>query len=226
MSATLKPEIEYPESDGKPMADNTLQFEWIQVLSGNLSALFRDRTDVFVGGDLLWYPVEGDNTLCQAPDTFVVFGRPKGYRPSYLQWKEDDVPMTVVFEILSPSNDALDLVDTLNFYDEHGVEEYYLYDPKRNRFRAYQRGRATLRPLDRAREYGSPRLGVRFDLSGPELVVYRPDGSRFLTFAELDAAKVAAEQRADRISRLAGRLIAGTITPAELAELQSLTPPA
>jgi Uma2 family endonuclease len=221
------------------MADNTVQFRWIQVLSGNLAALFRDREDVFVGGDLLWYPVEGDNTLCQAPDTFVVFGRPKGDRLSYLQWKEDDVPMTVVFEILSQSNDPLDLVDTLNFYDEHGVEEYYLYDPKRNRVRAYQRGRAALRPLDRAREYCSPRLGVRFDASGSELVVYRPDGGRFLTFAELEAAKVAAEQRvttaeqraataeqrAARIADLAGRLVAGTITPAELAELQALTQP-
>jgi hypothetical protein len=33
--------------------------------------------------------------------------------------------------------------------------------------------------------YVSPRLGIRFDLSGPELVVYGPDGSRFLTFEEL-----------------------------------------
>ncbi|MGL4552551.1 MAG: Uma2 family endonuclease [Gemmataceae bacterium] len=190
MSAIPRPrEVEYPSRDGKPMADNTVQFRWIQVLSGNLDALFRGRDDVFVGGDLLWYPVEGDNTVCQAPDTFVVFGRPKGDRPSYLQWEEEDVPMTVVFEILSPGNDAIDLADTLEFYDEHGVEEYYLYDPKRNRFRAYQRGQAALRPLDRAREYRSPRLGVRFDTSGTELAVLRPDGGRFLTFAELEAVK-------------------------------------
>ncbi|MCU0875242.1 MAG: hypothetical protein MUE50_23160, partial [Pirellulaceae bacterium] len=77
-----KPEIEYPDSDGLPMSDNTLQFQWIVTLQGGLDALFRDDPDVFVAGDLLWYPVEGDNTVRAAPDVLVVFGRPKGYRGS------------------------------------------------------------------------------------------------------------------------------------------------
>jgi hypothetical protein len=54
------PEVVYPSSDGKPMADNTLQFQWIVTIEGNLEALFRDREDVFVAGDNLWYPVEGE----------------------------------------------------------------------------------------------------------------------------------------------------------------------
>jgi len=62
------------------MADNTKQFRWIVTIKENLELLFADRADVFVAGDLLGYPVQGNNTLCQAPNTMVVFGRPKGDR--------------------------------------------------------------------------------------------------------------------------------------------------
>ena len=51
MSAPVTPvptdPVDYPESDGQPMADNSKQFDWIVVLAGNLKALFRDRPDVF-----------------------------------------------------------------------------------------------------------------------------------------------------------------------------------
>jgi hypothetical protein len=97
--------IVHPESDGKPMADNSKQFRWIQVLSGNLAALFRDRDDVLVAGDMLCYPEEGHPEIRAAPDVFVVFGRPKGDRGSYKQWEEEHVPLTVTFEIVSPGND-------------------------------------------------------------------------------------------------------------------------
>lgn len=77
--------IIYPESDGQPIADNTKQFRWIVVIKENLELLFATNPDVFVAGDLLWYPVEGDNKKNQAPDAMVVFGRPKGDRGSYKQ---------------------------------------------------------------------------------------------------------------------------------------------
>jgi hypothetical protein len=76
--------MDYPDSDGQPIAANTLQFEWITSIKGGLDAMFRDRPDVvFVTGDLFWYPTEGQNTTCTAPDALVVIGRPKGYRGSY-----------------------------------------------------------------------------------------------------------------------------------------------
>jgi Uma2 family endonuclease len=85
-------EVFYPESDGKPMADNTVQFRWIFVLAGNLQALFRDREDVFVCGNQNWYPLQGEPQIVNAPDVYVVFGRPKGERGSWKQWEEDNVP--------------------------------------------------------------------------------------------------------------------------------------
>jgi len=128
MPAAAGPII-YPESDGRPIAENTKQFRWIVTIEGGLEALFRDAPDVFVAGDLLWYPVEGRPDICTAPNAMVVFGRPKGDRRAYLQWLEGGIAPQVVFEVLSPSNTVAELVRKFQFYDRYGVEEYYLYDP-------------------------------------------------------------------------------------------------
>jgi hypothetical protein len=76
--AGTKPAVEYPSTDGEPMAQNTKQYRYITTIQGGLAAMFRDRPDVFVAADLFWYPIEGDNTTRAAPDVMVVFGRPKG----------------------------------------------------------------------------------------------------------------------------------------------------
>ena len=49
----------YPESDGQPLADNTIQFPLITTIQGGIDAIFSDNPQVFVAGDLFWYPVEG-----------------------------------------------------------------------------------------------------------------------------------------------------------------------
>lgn len=228
--------IVYPESDGLPMADNTKQFRWITVLAGNLAALFRDREDVFVGGNMFWYPVEGQPEICIAPDVLVVFGRPKGDRGSFQQWREGNVPLTVVFEVLSPGNTPLEMDDKLEFYETHGVEEYYLYDPDRPALKAFVRRGDVLRRVRPIQDYVSPRLGIRFDLSGPEMVVYHPDGRRFLTFEELEMDRVQAnqraeqanqradqaEQRAARLAELSRKARRGQASPDELLELERL----
>src|SRR5437868_15431503 len=89
-------DLEYPDSDGQPLSDNTLQFQWIVTIQGNLDALYRDDQNVFVAGDLLWYAVAGQPTIRTAPDALVAFGRPKGYRGSYKQWQEGGIAPQVV----------------------------------------------------------------------------------------------------------------------------------
>jgi Uma2 family endonuclease len=228
--------IVYPDSDGKPMADNTLQFRWIQTLHGNLAALYRDRADVFVAGDLLWYPREGYPRVCIGPDVLVVFGRPKGDRGSYRQWEEDNVPLTVVFEIRSPGNTVREMAGKLNFYRAHGVEEYYDYDPDHPHLVVYRRRGRTLHRAREANSYVSPRLGIRFDLSGPEMTVFYPDGRPFLTFEEIAAERQReqqlrseaerlrseAEQRSARLAELSRKARRGQISPEELQELERL----
>src|SRR5829696_6361628 len=138
-TATIPAPLVYPDSDGKPMADNTKQALWIVVLWSNLATSYHQILDVFVAMDLLWYPVEGEPEIRAAPDVFVVFGRPKGHRGSYMQWKEKDIAPQVVFEILSPGNDTLEMIEKHSFYEEYGVEEYYLYDPEKNALVVYIR---------------------------------------------------------------------------------------
>jgi Uma2 family endonuclease len=225
----MKAVIDYPESDGQPMADNTKQFQWILVLASNLQARFADDPNVFVSGNQFWYPVEGDPTVVQAPDVYAVFGRPKGDRTSYKQWEEDGVPMTVVFEILSPKNTIWEMADKLAFYDDYGVEEYYLYDPDHDQLKPYQRARQALRLLPRAKEYHSPRLGVRFDLSDQPMVVRHSDGKPFWLLEEVERQRQQAETRATtaetallRLRELTGKMLDGTATPEEIEELRRL----
>src|SRR5580692_9661934 len=125
----LRPTIIYPDSDGQPMSENTLQFRWIVTIEGGLDAVFRDDPNVFIAGDLLWYPVEGHPEIRQAHDVMAALGRPKGHRRSYLQWEEGNIAPQVVFEILSPGNRPGEMVRKFKFYDRYRVEEYYIYDP-------------------------------------------------------------------------------------------------
>lgn len=215
---STRPEIVYPDSDGKPMADNTKQFRWIVTVQGGLDALFADRPDVFVAGDLLWYPVEGRPDIRAAPDTMVVFGRPKGDRGSYRQWEEGGIAPQVVFEILSPGNTLAEMIRKFRFYERYGVQEYYVYDPDSGELSGWQRpgqsragtGSAELEEIENMRGWVSPLLGIRFEVENGELALYRPDGERFASYLELaaqrDAERQRAEQERQRAERLAARL--------------------
>jgi Uma2 family endonuclease len=229
-AAVEKPEVVvvYPESDGKPMADNTKQARWITVLHGNLEALLRDQ-EAFVAMNLMWYAKEGFPEECAAPDVFVAFGRPRGDRRSYLQWQENDVAPQIVFEVLSPGNTDPEMEEKEAFYADHGVEEYYIYDPEKETLNVYLRQGTVLRRKWARTGFTSPKLGVRFDLSGPEMRVFYPDGRRFLTFAEVEAERsnqaqlrLAAERLARRLSELSRKVRTGQATPEELAELERL----
>ena len=196
----VKPDIVYPDSDGELMADNTKQFHLIIKIQGGLDALFKDDENVFVAGDLLWYPVEGDDKIRQAPDVMVVFGRPKGDRGSYRQWEEDNIAPQVVFEIFSPGNRMGKMFKKLKFYERYGVEEYYLYNPDNNDLTGWLRSDNELNEIESMGGWVSPRLGVRFEISSGELEIYRPDGEKFLSYVELERQRESAQQRAEKLA--------------------------
>jgi Uma2 family endonuclease len=196
----------YPDSDGLPMAENTWQFRYIVTIKENLDGLFADVAEVFVAGDLFWYPVEGSTGIRQAPDVLIAFGRPKGDRRSYLQWKEGNIAPQVVFEIWSPSNRPVEIIRKLDFYERYGVEEYYWYDPDNGDLCGYLRQDGKLAIIPNMIDWVSPRLGVRFTLEDIELVLYRPDGQRFLTFQELMEERKKAIERAEAAEAEVARL--------------------
>ena len=184
--------ILYPDSDGQPMADNTLQFEWIVMLKQNLDQALPG----FVAGDLLWYPVEGRPEECIAPDVLVAPDRPKGYRGSYQQWREEGQPPAVVMEVLSPGNTVPEVLRKLGFYDRHGVDEFYVVDPDLEVVEVFTRANGVLREVPWEGTFHSPRLAIRFTRVDERLQVHHADGRPFETFAEVRAQieAVAAER--------------------------------
>lgn len=193
-------EIIYPETDGLPMAENTKQFRWIVLIKENLEILFASNTEVFVAGDLFWYPVEGDNTTRLAPDIMVVFGCKKGDRGSYQQWNESNIPPQVVFEILSPGNRPKEMDNKFLFYEKYGVEEYYIFNPDKNELEGFITRGNQLEKIGEINGWISPRLGIRFELKEDILEIFTPSGEKFLTTLEL-AQKAEDERQQKELER-------------------------
>ena len=190
-------ELVFPDSDGKPMAENTRQYEAIVTLKGNIEAFA--PASAFVAGDHLIYVDPTDTAECLAPDVYVAFGRPRGHRGSYKVWEESGIFPQVVFEVLGPSNTPKEMHDKREFYFGHGTEEYYEFDPEAGTWLGFVVNRATGLPEPVARMDGfvSPLLGMKFAFQPLELLVFRPDGSRFLSFQEFNDLAEAETQRAE-----------------------------
>ena len=110
---TVVPEtIDYPDSDGRPMAGSESQFWPI----------------LYVVGNLLLYYQEGDPGKSISPDLMVVFGASKHIRSSYRLWEEPKAP-DFVLEIASESTHRIDRGEKRDLYAGMGVVEYWQYDP-------------------------------------------------------------------------------------------------
>lgn len=195
----------YPDDDGNPMSESTEQYRWIVLIKENLELLFTHQADVFIAADLLWYPIQvlTPPAPSQAPDVMVIFGRPKGKRRSYRQWKEANIPPKVVFEILSASNKTREGMEAMEykflFYQQYGVEEYYIYDPDEYTLEGWQRRDNQLVEIPQMSGWSSPLLGIQFDWQPKqELVLYRPNGQPFLSSIDLEQRAIQAELQAKR----------------------------
>jgi Uma2 family endonuclease len=188
----------YPESDGKPMADSPLQFEWILRLYTGLAYLFSSRPDVLVVCDLLWYPVQGRPDLTTAPDVMVVLGRPQGHRRSYKQWEEGGIPPHTVFEILSESKRDAEMARKIQFFARYGVSRAYLIDPWGPGFSVWQREGDFLIPETASEHWQDPELGFELRLQEGRLNAFDPAGNAFLSPVEIrrreEAERAAKEQ--------------------------------
>ena len=120
--------IEYPESDGKPMAENDAQRDVLLYACGVLGLRYRERDDVYVSGDLLIYYEEGNPRVSIVPDVFVVFGVEDRKRGNYKVWEEGKGP-DFVLEVASPSTWREDVERKPGVYAGLGVREYFLFDP-------------------------------------------------------------------------------------------------
>ena len=132
--AAVTPEaIDYPDSDGLPMAENESQFWPILYVGSALDHYFQERDDVYVVGNLLLYHQEADPNTGKpgesvSPDLMVVIGAPKHVRSSYKLWEEPKAP-DFVLEIASESTWQADSGKKRDTYAEIGVSEYWQVDP-------------------------------------------------------------------------------------------------
>ena len=201
----IEDDIYYPQSDGKPMADSTLQYKYIARLKSGFDCLYRDRDDVFVAADLLVYPVQGNNDLSFAPDLLIALGRPKGHRRSYQQWKENNHPPDVAFEIRSHSNTQAEMDEKREKYELYGFKEYYDYDPNKGTLEGWSRDPASgkFRQIKNMHKWTSPLTGVTLHLDEADLVVTRPDGKIFLDSEETEKEIIALTTRAEEEAKRA-----------------------
>ena len=132
--AVVPEPIDYPDSDGLPMAENESQFWPILYVGSALDRYYQDREDVYVVGNLLVYyqkappgqPISAAKSV--SPDLMVVLGAPKQVRSSYVLWQEPKAP-DFVLEIASASTYRSDRGEKRATYAGMGVSEYWQYDP-------------------------------------------------------------------------------------------------
>lgn len=104
----------------------------------------------------------------------------------------------VLFEVLSRGNTVAEMTHKFLFYEQYGVEEYYVYDPDRSSLDGWIQRGVHLEDIPSMDGWISPRLGARFGLEGMDLVRYRPDERQFGTFLELEQRAEAERQRRER----------------------------
>jgi Uma2 family endonuclease len=215
------PEIEYPESDGRPMGETDLHRLWMSRIYDLLSYRYRDQR-VYVGCDLLVYYVQNKPKKYVVPDDFVVLDCEPGLRRTFKIWVEHRIP-NAVFEVTSLKTWRDDQQKKPEKYAAIGVKELFLYDPTQDYLdpplQGYRLWRGQYRPIrpDASGALQSRELGIILQLEQSRLVMFdAKTGERLLTEAEAEraareaehaareaerAAREAAEARADEESR-------------------------
>ena len=223
---------EYPESDGKPMAETGLHWRAILDVATPLVSRYADRSDVYVGGDTMMYYIEGNREVSISPDVFVAFGSSR--EPVRRVWKtwEEGKLADFVLEVASKKTHGRDEREKRALYQSLGIAEYWQFDAtgeylspvlqgrRLNAARAYE-----ILPLATTPEGGlrgvCQVLGLHIYADGSRLRLFDPATGRFLlnhlehtraseekddTIAEERRARQAAEAELAELKRqLAGR---------------------
>ncbi len=199
--------VEYPSSDGQPMAETDHQRTPLTYAVEALRHHFRDRADVYVSGNLFIYYREGDPQAVVAPDVFVVLGAHSADRSIYRLWKEPKSP-DFVLEITSRSTRREDQVSKRELYRSLGVREYWQFDPTDDYLEPPLQGLELVagdyRPLparelsDGTRQAASAVLGLELRLSERGLRFHDPRTGRDLPNLAEAESRLARETEARR----------------------------
>lgn len=218
------PKIEYPSSDGEPVAETYIHLYAILMSLEVLKQYLEGRQATVLANQFLYY-AQGFPKLRVAPDVMVIFDVPPGGRDNYKVWEEGQVPQ-VVFEMTSKGTQKQDQEQKKLLYEQLGILEYWLFDPKgewiNSKLQGYRLQDEIYQPIT---DGLSQPLGLRLEVEGELLRFYRLDtGDKLLIPTELAALatqerqraaqeRQRAEQERQRAERLAARLRALGVDP-------------
>jgi Uma2 family endonuclease len=202
-------EIEYPASDGEPMAETDIHRDEMADTIDTLKDRYAAANDVYVAGNLFIYYEEGNPGARFAPDVFVVRGVHKGKRRIYRLWQEHQPP-SFALEVTSRGTRLEDKGSKKELCAELGVAEYFLFDPEGDYLKpplqGYRLVQGHYAPIPPAPDGSLPSqvLGLRLTMEDGRLRLLdaatgerllRPDEAR-RAGREADARAQAAEDRA------------------------------
>jgi Uma2 family endonuclease len=231
MATTPRPsvgrKVNYPTSDGKPMAETDVHRDLMLDLISTLEAHFAADPNIYISGNLLLFYEEGNKRKHVSPDVFVVRGIPNGNRDHYLTWVEGKGP-DLAIELTSKSTRSEDVKTKMALYrDVLGVLEYFLFDPYQEYLKPSMQGYRLLEgryepiePVDG--RLPSEVLGLHLERVGTELRLVQVNGVGRRLLTPIERARQAdaaiAEERA--IRREAEAEVADQRTRAEQAEAE------
>jgi len=208
MILSTTPTIQYPTGDGQPVAESYVHFWAIatiaQVLTQYLETQptsepkprYREQPGTVLANQFLYY-AQGYPRLRVAPDVMVIFDVAAGGRDNYKMWEEQQVP-SVIFEVTSPKTQEQDQHSKRDLYEQMGVAEYWLFDPKGEWIAEQLRGYRLI-----GEEYVlnpepiSHQLGLRLEVAGALLNFYQlGNGEKLRTLSEVTEQAAQAENRA------------------------------
>ena len=200
MSAVpLERAIEYPTSDGQPMAETPEhQTVMIDLILG-LRRRYAEVPDIWVGGNFFLCYEEGNPRAHVSPDVMLAKGvRKEKKRPNYLLWEERSPSLVV--EVTSRSTREEDLGRKKDLYERMGVEEYILFDPfgeyLRPRLMGYRLDESRFKPIRQENDGSllSRTTDLRFKPEGERLrLVDVATGEPLRWPEEVEAAQALAE---------------------------------
>jgi Uma2 family endonuclease len=152
------------------------------------------------------YYSQGMPKLRVAPDVMVIFDVEPGGRDNYKIWEEGQVP-SVIFEMTSEGTQDHDKTFKKTLYEQLGVQEYWLFDPRgewvAGQLEGYRLEHGLYRSISDGR---SDPLKLQLKVEGQLIGFYREDnGEKLLIPQELHQAlkrealaRQQAEQQAER----------------------------
>ncbi len=219
-------EVDYPTSDGKPMAETETHRRLMVALIETLEARYEADPMTCVSGNLLLYYEEGNKRKHVSPDVFVVRGVAKRVRDYYLMWVEGKGP-DLAIELTSKTTRNEDVKAKMALYrDVLRVSEYFLFDPFEEYLKPSLRGYRlaggayeSIEPI--AGRLPSAVLGLHLERDGWELRLFDPATGRRLPTTAERASRSESELVAERLNAaIAQATVAAERLRAERAEAE------